>query len=227
MPARPARRQSPVIGRPLAADPDILACLAAAAMGHGQQCLDRLSLCVVEQVGDEPGVPIKSKRELGQRRWSRWRSRRSARGTCPPAAHWEGSSHIMMTLRPCSPRRRPFSARIPPPAQPRRRCARRGSSPRRWSALMTSRTASSPRTPGRSRAEAVGDVTGRATEADHRVLPWPVATAPTRLAYLLDFGSPTSGTMTRSGQKAAARVAMPRSAWRRRTRGACSPRSSW
>ena len=71
---------------------------------------------------------------------------------------------------------------------------------------MTSRTRFiAPRTRGRSRAEAVGDVARRTTETDHGVLfAGFVTTAPTRLAYSLDLKSDIR-TMTRSGQKAAAR----------------------
>ncbi len=53
-----------VIGRPLAADPHVLARLAGGGDGHGQQRLDRF-VALVEQVGDEPGVPIQPQGQLG------------------------------------------------------------------------------------------------------------------------------------------------------------------
>ena len=53
-----------MIGRPLAADPHVLARLARGRDGHGQQRLDRL-VAFVEQVGDEARIPVKPKRELG------------------------------------------------------------------------------------------------------------------------------------------------------------------
>ena len=46
----------------------------------------------------------------GSCRWSRWRSRRSGRGTRRRDSALDGISHIMTTSRPFSPRRRPFSA---------------------------------------------------------------------------------------------------------------------
>ncbi len=53
-----------MIRRALATDPYVLARLAGGGNGHRQQRLDRL-VALVEQVGDKPRVPIKSKRQLG------------------------------------------------------------------------------------------------------------------------------------------------------------------
>ena len=49
----------------LAADADVLALLARGADGHRQQLLDR-RVALVEQVGDDPGVPVQAQGELGQ-----------------------------------------------------------------------------------------------------------------------------------------------------------------
>ena len=53
-----------MIGRSLAADADVLALLLAGAYRHRQQRLDRL-VALVEQVGDDAGIPVESEGQLG------------------------------------------------------------------------------------------------------------------------------------------------------------------
>jgi hypothetical protein len=78
------------------------------ADGVGQQLLDR-RVTLVEQVRDDPGVAVQAQGQLGQVVGADGEAVEELEELSARMA-LDGSSHIMITRRPFSPRFRPFSA---------------------------------------------------------------------------------------------------------------------